>query len=144
MTYQQRKKEKDMQKVADEICRIHRSGNQQQRQENAADPVGPMYFTRDEVLKILRACDDYVTKSKNPQKGMDRMSFRELLHDQFNMSDDVIMDRVFRAFDTDNDAYVSSHEMISGLSVFLRGAIKEKADYCFNVYDMNSDGYISR
>lgn len=33
---------------------------------------------------------------------------------------------VFRAFDKDNDSYVSVKEWIEGLSVFLRGTLDEK------------------
>ncbi|XP_048366335.1 calaxin isoform X3 [Sphaerodactylus townsendi] len=52
--------------------------------------------------------------------------------------------RVFRAFDKDNDSCVSVTEWVEGLSIFLRGTLEEKIKYCFDVYDLNSDGYISR
>ncbi|XP_027141849.1 calaxin [Larimichthys crocea] len=35
-------------------------------------------------------------------------------------------------------------EWIEGLSVFLRGTLGEKIKYCFDVYDLNGDRYISR
>ncbi|XP_077793066.1 calaxin isoform X3 [Podarcis muralis] len=76
--------------------------------------------------------------------GLDRNSFRNILHVTFGMTDDMIMDRVFRAFDKDNDSCVSVTEWVEGLSIFLRGTLEEKIKYCFEVYDMNSDGYISR
>jgi len=60
------------------------------------------------------------------------------------MTDDIIMDRVFRAFDKDSDSYVSMEEYVKGLSVFIRGNVEEKLAYCFDVYDLNGDGYISR
>ncbi|KAK6327852.1 hypothetical protein J4Q44_G00034980 [Coregonus suidteri] len=67
-----------------------------------------------------------------------------ILHNTFGMTDDMIMDRVFRAFDKDNDSYVSVKEWIEGLSIFLRGTLDEKIKYCFDVYDLNGDGYISQ
>uniref|UniRef100_A0A8C7GJI6 Calaxin n=1 Tax=Oncorhynchus kisutch TaxID=8019 RepID=A0A8C7GJI6_ONCKI len=76
--------------------------------------------------------------------GLDRGKFRNILHNTFGMTDDMIMDRVFRAFDKDNDSYVSVKEWIEGLSIFLRGTLDEKIKYCFDVYDLNGDGYISR
>ncbi|XP_048366333.1 calaxin isoform X2 [Sphaerodactylus townsendi] len=76
--------------------------------------------------------------------GLDRNSFRNILHVTFGMTDDMIMDRVFRAFDKDNDSCVSVTEWVEGLSIFLRGTLEEKIKYCFDVYDLNSDGYISR
>ncbi|KAL0961897.1 hypothetical protein UPYG_G00333100 [Umbra pygmaea] len=76
--------------------------------------------------------------------GLDRGTFRNILHKTFGMTDDMIMDRVFRAFDKDNDSYVGVKEWIEGLSIFLRGTLDEKIKYCFDVYDLNGDGYISR
>ncbi|XP_053117753.1 calaxin isoform X1 [Hemicordylus capensis] len=81
--------------------------------------------------------------------GLDRNSFRNILHVTFGMTDDMLMDRVFRAFDKDNDSCVSITEWVEGLSIFLRGTLEEKIKFifskdCFDVYDLNSDGYISR
>jgi Ca2+-binding EF-hand superfamily protein len=60
------------------------------------------------------------------------------------MTDDLIMDRVFKAFDRDNDGYISLEEWVRGLSIFLRGTLNEHTAFCFEVYDFNADGYISR
>ncbi|XP_064204363.1 calaxin isoform X3 [Anguilla rostrata] len=76
--------------------------------------------------------------------GLDRGKFRNILHKTFGMTDDMIMDRVFHAFDKDNDSYVNVKEWTEGLSVFLRGTLDEKIKYCFDVYDLNGDGHISR
>ncbi|XP_029023143.1 calaxin isoform X2 [Betta splendens] len=76
--------------------------------------------------------------------GLDRGRFRSFLHNNFGMTDDMIMDGVFRTFDKDNDGFVNMREWIDGLSVFLRGTLDEKIEYCFQVYDLNSDNYISR
>ena len=54
------------------------------------------------------------------------------------------MDRIFRAFDKDNDSNLCMEEWIIGLSVFLRGTDEERMKYCFDVYDLNSNGYITR
>ncbi|MBN3289283.1 EFCB1 protein, partial [Polypterus senegalus] len=76
--------------------------------------------------------------------GLDRSKFRNILHNTFGMTDDMTMDRAFRAFDKDNDGFISIKEWIEGLSVFLRGTLDERIKYCFDVYDLNGDGYISR
>lgn len=34
---------------------------------------------------------------------------------------------VFRAFDGDNDGYVSEEEWVIGMSIFLKGAVDEQA-----------------
>ncbi|XP_055455168.1 calaxin isoform X2 [Psammomys obesus] len=76
--------------------------------------------------------------------GLDRNAFRNILHVTFGMTDDMIMDRVFRGFDKDNDGSVSVSEWIYGLSLFLRGSLEEKMKYCFEVFDLNGDGFISK
>ena len=42
------------------------------------------------------------------------------------MTDDILLDRVFKRFDADNDGYVNREEWILGLSVFLKGTDTER------------------
>ncbi|KAM6142335.1 calaxin [Phoenicopterus ruber ruber] len=99
-----------------------------------------------EVECLIKVFDTLVAKSSNrlAAVGFDRNMFRDTLYSAFGMTDDVIMDRVFRTFDRDNDSCVSVVEWVEGLSVFLRGTLEERIKYCFEVYDLNGDGYISR
>uniref|UniRef100_A0A8D0UXI4 Calaxin n=1 Tax=Sus scrofa TaxID=9823 RepID=A0A8D0UXI4_PIG len=85
-----------------------------------------------------------VTERQGVVVGLDRNTFRNILHVTFGMTDDMIMDRVFRGFDKDNDGCVSVSEWVYGLSVFLRGTLEEKMKYCFEVFDLNGDGFISK
>ncbi|XP_044151725.1 EF-hand calcium-binding domain-containing protein 1 isoform X1 [Bufo gargarizans] len=130
------------------------------------------HFTKHEVECLIRLYNTIVRRPIDPNTrgGIDRNTFRNILHNTFTMTDDMIMDRgecasvsssmgthvalcivtavllspVFRGFDKDNDSYISVSEWIEGLSVFLRGTLDEKIKYCFEVYDLNSDGFISR
>ena len=52
---------------------------------------------------------------------LDRGRFREFLHNAFDMTDDILLDRIFKYFDSDNDGYIGKEEWIVGLSVFLKG-----------------------
>ncbi|RNA32891.1 EF-hand calcium-binding domain-containing 1 [Brachionus plicatilis] len=99
-----------------------------------------VHFGKNEIEALLNI---YKTITKN-QDRMDRLKFRDVLHNSFDMTDDILMDRVFRAFDRDNDGYISMTEWVEGLSIFLRGTHEEKIRYAFTVYDLNGDGYISR
>nr|CAD7268557.1 unnamed protein product [Timema shepardi] len=54
------------------------------------------------------------------------------------------MDRIFCAFDRCNLGVIRLEEWVTGLSVFLRGTFEERTTFCFLVYDLNSDGFISR
>ncbi|XP_060249370.1 calaxin isoform X1 [Ovis aries] len=85
-----------------------------------------------------------VTERQGVIIGLDRNAFRNILHMTFGMTDDMIMDRVFRGFDKDNDGCISVIEWVYGLSVFLRGTLEEKMKYCFEVFDLNGDSFISK
>uniref|UniRef100_A0A8C2UZI9 EF-hand calcium-binding domain-containing protein 1-like n=1 Tax=Chinchilla lanigera TaxID=34839 RepID=A0A8C2UZI9_CHILA len=63
---------------------------------------------------------------KTGNTGLDQSTFREILHDVFGMTDDMLMNRVFYAFDRNKDNYVNVEEWVRGLSVFLRGTFEEK------------------
>nr|XP_033787034.1 EF-hand calcium-binding domain-containing protein 1 [Geotrypetes seraphini] len=104
------------------------------------------HFNKNEMEALIRLFYLLMGEpSERPSRnGLDRNKFRNILHNTFEMTDDMIMDRVFRAFDKDNDSYISVTEWIEGLAVFLRGNLDEKIKYCFEVYDLNNDGYITR
>nr|NP_001027760.1 calaxin [Ciona intestinalis]BAB85848.1 calaxin [Ciona intestinalis] len=97
------------------------------------------HFTKTEVESLIICYKNLLEGLK-----MDRNLFRDILHQKFNMTEDLLMDRVFRAFDKDSDSYISLTEWVEGLSVFLRGTLDEKMEYTFTVFDLNGDGYISR
>ena len=42
------------------------------------------------------------------------------------MTEEILMDRVFRAFDEDLDGFISMKDWVQGLSTFLRGSLDEK------------------
>ncbi|XP_035174623.1 EF-hand calcium-binding domain-containing protein 1 [Oxyura jamaicensis] len=104
------------------------------------------HFNKREVECLIKLFDMLVTASSDRfgAVGFDRNMFRDTLHSTFGMTDDMVMDRVFRTFDRDNDSCISVEEWVEGLSVFLRGTLEERIKYCFEVYDLNGDGYISR
>jgi Ca2+-binding EF-hand superfamily protein len=79
------------------------------------------------------------------RQGLDRVVFRELLHNAFDLvTEDVLMDRIFCTFDRTCCGSVRLEDWLCGLSVFLRGSLEERTGFCFRVYDLNSDGFITR
>ena len=75
---------------------------------------------------------------------MNRNTFREFLHNVFKMTDDILMDRIFKFFDTKSDGTITREEWILGLNVLLKGTTEEQTTYSFSIYDLNHDGFISK
>ncbi|KAF4073852.1 hypothetical protein AMELA_G00248030 [Ameiurus melas] len=104
------------------------------------------HFNKTEAECLIRLFNTLLGEQtgRKATHGLDRGKFRNILHNTFGLTDDMIMDRVFRGFDKDNDSYISVKEWIEGLAVFLRGTLDEKIKFCFDIYDLNGDGHISR
>ncbi|NXJ16306.1 EFCB1 protein, partial [Odontophorus gujanensis] len=104
------------------------------------------HFNRGEVECLVGLFDTLLSSSYSrfAAVGFDRSAFCGALHRDFGMTDGVLMNRVFHTFDKDDDNCINVVEWVEGLSVFLRGTLEERIKYCFKVYDLNGDGYISR
>ncbi|NXT08398.1 EFCB1 protein, partial [Prunella fulvescens] len=104
------------------------------------------HFTKSEVECLVKLFDTLVAKASSQfaGAGFDRTVFRDTLYNAFGMTDDVVLDRVFSIFDKDNTGRITVEEWVEGLAVLLRGTLEEKMKYCFTIYDLNGDGYISK
>ena len=69
--------------------------------------------------------------NSSKEKNMDRKLFRQFLHSSFNMTDDILMDRIFKYFNANNDGDITRDEWIMGFNVFLKGQIlfDQKMEY---------------
>ncbi|RZF35216.1 hypothetical protein LSTR_LSTR014010 [Laodelphax striatellus] len=86
-----------------------------------------------------------IAASQTSNEGLSRVMFRELLHNTFDVvTEEVLMERIFSAFDRQAAGWLRLEDWLLGLSVFLRGTLEERAIFAFHVYDLNNDGYISR
>ncbi|XP_042224202.1 EF-hand calcium-binding domain-containing protein 1-like isoform X2 [Homarus americanus] len=97
------------------------------------------HFTCEEVDAMLALHDLTGTSPR-----MDGNRFRDIMHGIFGMTDEGLMEAMYQVFDMDQDGCVGPEEFVVGMSVFLRGSLDEKIDYCFSVYDHNGDGMVSR
>ena len=52
---------------------------------------------------------------------LDRKKFRQFLHENFNISDDVIMDRIFKYFNKNSTDDIDHEEWVVGFNIFLKG-----------------------
>ena len=94
--------------------------------------VKKTHFTFLEIERLFQLYRDHA----EDLDSMDRNTFREFLHDVFNMTDDILMDRIFKYFDTVNDGNITREEWIMGLNVFLKGGFsifrfEQETDFFF-------------
>ncbi len=75
---------------------------------------------------------------------MDRLRYREMVSSLLGITDNMMLDRIFQAFDGDNEGSVSENEWILGLSVQLKGTLDQQIAYTYDVYDVNGDRSIGR
>jgi Ca2+-binding EF-hand superfamily protein len=73
-----------------------------------------------------------------------RMTFRDFLHKSLELTEDLVMDGIFRVFDRNNNMSIDDREFVEGLAIILRGNLNDKIDFAFKVYDMKHNSYIDR
>ncbi|XP_077272672.1 calaxin-like [Temnothorax americanus] len=84
-------------------------------------------------------------QSRPAVEGIDRTIFRELLHNTFHViTEDALVERLFSCWDREIEGSIRLEPWIMGLDVFLRGSLHDKIVFCFHVYDLNNDGYITK
>jgi len=104
------------------------------------NPDRPCRFCHKDIVSLLRLFAEF---SGNKHR-LERMQFRDELCNRFSITDDFLMDRIFRAFDKGSKGYLREEDFICGMSTLVNGELEDQMKYCFQVYDLNSDGYISR
>ncbi|XP_034479087.1 EF-hand calcium-binding domain-containing protein 1, partial [Drosophila innubila] len=87
-----------------------------------------------------------IAKPHAAVEGIDRIVFRELLHSTFDIvTEEILMERIFCSWDKAHEGLPLRLEgWLIGLSIFLRGTPAERAAFCFRVYDLNTDGFITK
>ncbi|XP_074041630.1 calaxin [Leptinotarsa decemlineata] len=86
-----------------------------------------------------------IGKQAAVSEGIDRTVFREVLHNTFDIvTENTMMDRIFCVWDKNNCGLITAENWFRGLSLFLKGSVPDQIEYCFAVYDLNCDGYITK
>jgi len=104
------------------------------------NPDRPCRFSKTDIACLLNMFSEF----SNKKHRLERMQFRDELCNRFSITDDFLMDRIFRAFDKGSKGYLREEDFICGMSTLVKGTLEDQMKYCFQVYDLNSDGYISR
>lgn len=96
-------------------------------------------FSKDEIETLL-----LVFHKLTKNQPMDRKYFRRVMYSVLDFQNDVLIDRIFSAFDRNNKLVITMDSWMIGMSVFLRGDLDERIRFCFSVYDMMGDGFIKK
>ena len=78
------------------------------------------------ILSILYCVDNagrFLQNSENYTSKITRRRFREFLHDNLDLSEEIIMDRIFKYFNTETQDDIDLEEWIIGFNVILKGYI---------------------
>ncbi|XP_074025780.1 calaxin [Leptinotarsa decemlineata] len=103
-----------------------------------------LHFTTIELECLLIIYYKLQKEGEIKQPGVTKTQFRDVLHCGFDMTDDNLMDRIFLAIDKGPSSYVSMETWATTLSLFLRGSLEEKIEFCFSVYDIMGEGILGR
>ncbi|KAH1021903.1 hypothetical protein HUJ04_011387 [Dendroctonus ponderosae] len=112
------------------------------------DIMGDGILARDSIFQLLRT--SLVSQSgeedaeESAREGVTKVQFRDVLHCALDMTDDSLMDRVFLALDKGPSSCISMETWATAFSLFLRGTIEEKIQFCFSIYDIMGDGILAR
>ena len=52
------------------------------------------------------------------------------------------MDRIFKYFNKVSNDSIDQEEWVIGFNIFMKGSTYEMTRFCFDIYDLNEDGYI--
>lgn len=99
-------------------------------------------FTRIEVEGLLRIFDKIVEKYKSP---INRLVFKDILFNFFDFTNDVMMERIFRAITRSaSNSVLSYDDWIYALNIFLRGSFMQMTNFVFTVYDEQNRGFLTK
>ncbi|XP_051257900.1 Kv channel-interacting protein 1b isoform X1 [Dicentrarchus labrax] len=97
-------------------------------------------FTKQELQILYRGF-----KNECPSGVVNEETFKHIYAQFFPHGDaSMYAHYLFNAFDTTNNGSIKFKDFVTGLSILLRGTLREKLEWTFHLYDINKDGYINR
>lgn len=99
-----------------------------------------VYFSPEEI-NILYKKFKSLSNSQISDNLIDIHEFQSAL----GLNSTAFTERIFAAFDKDGSTEIDFREFIIGLSALSpKATIEEKAKFCFDVYDIDKNGYIEK
>ena len=98
------------------------------------------HFSAQEIQQLYNQFDK-LSNSQIEDNLIDIHEFQTAL--RLNSND--FAQRIFTAFDSDGSTKIDFFEFIEGLSALSpKASVEEKAKFCFNVYDIDKNGFIDK
>ena len=80
-----------------------------------------------ELSALAELFETLSTSDKTGEAGLDITTFRDLMHSSFDIDSELIMDRIFRAFNRRGpESRLNLEDFLDGLKIFLKGTPQEK------------------
>ncbi|XP_041122735.1 Kv channel-interacting protein 1 isoform X2 [Polyodon spathula] len=97
-------------------------------------------FTKRELQVLYRGF-----KNECPSGVVSEDTFKQIYAQFFPQGDaSMYAHYLFNAFDSAHNGSVKFEDFVTALSILLRGSVREKLSWTFNLYDINKDGYINK
>ena len=99
-------------------------------------------FSEEQVTTIFNEFSQ-----NNPDGTLDKNEFVKmytLLRPEAVDRLDEICAQIFRAFDSDNNGFVTFNEFLIGYALTSRGDMRTKLQYAFELYDCDNNGYLNK
>ncbi|KAL8560349.1 hypothetical protein ACOMHN_006080 [Nucella lapillus] len=96
-------------------------------------------------LRLKREVIQSLVELYHEKKRMDRMAFRDCVMNLFKISDDLILDRIYHTVDVHSSSqHLILEDFVLGMGSLLSDCLDDQIKFCFSVYDLKGDGYITR
>jgi Ca2+-binding EF-hand superfamily protein len=95
------------------------------------------HFSRDELEKLYA---NWLKQARNGYVG--REEFEAGLN-AIGISDPLIIEQNFSAFDHNKDGKINFREFVTGLSVVQKGTMEERLKFLFDAYDVDGSGTLT-
>ena len=87
--------------------------------------------------------NDSTSPSASPVAGISRENFNDCLG-TLAIGNNLVVRRLFRFYDQNDDEVIDFSEMTKGLSVLIKGSLQDKLPHVFRGYDLDDRGSLSK
>ncbi|KAH6564043.1 hypothetical protein BASA50_000220 [Batrachochytrium salamandrivorans] len=100
------------------------------------------HFTLEEIKRLQQAFSKYADENNTINKVDFKRALENCIIAWSDGAQYMFLERLFDAFDLDNNHRIDFAEFINGLSVFFKGTEEEKQELSFRLYDIDKSGTI--